>query len=135
MTNTARKNVAADLQVAPIDGLTFSAQASLRNDSITICLTGNGDVKAQEPLEAFLTALHAEASRVGAERVELDCRELLFMNSSCLKVLVSWIGAVQDAPVEQHYKISFLSNPQLHWQKRSLRALSCFAPDLVTINQ
>ena len=135
MNSIALVSDCAAFQVAPIEGPTFAAQAILCDGSIRVSLAGNGDVKAQDQLEIFLTALHVEASRLAVEQVELDCRELLFMNSCCLKGLVSWIGTVQDSPIEQHYKICFLSNPQLHWQKRSLRALSCFAPELVTITQ
>ena len=123
------------LRVPPILGPTFSAHANLRRETLRVALAGNGDVRAQDALEVFLTALHAEASRLGVTHVELDCQDLTFMNSCCLKALVSWIGAVQDAPAEVQYKICFLSNPRLHWQKRSFRALACFAAELVSIQQ
>ena len=123
------------LRVAAIMGPTFSAHANMRGEALRVSLVGNGDVRAQDALEVFLTGLHAEASRLGVALVELDCRDLQFMNSCCLKALVSWIGAVQDAPTEVQYKICFLSNPRLHWQKRSFRALTCFAAELVTIQQ
>jgi len=31
------------------------------------------------------------------------------------------------------YRIRFLSNPSILWQRRSLHALSCFAAELITI--
>jgi anti-anti-sigma factor len=124
---------AAVLDVAPITGPTFWASVAQDSEAFRVSLSGNGDVRAQEALEAFLGQLHGEAMRVGATQVELDCRELKFMNSCCLKALVSWIGAVQDSG--GHYRICFLSNPRLHWQKRSFRALTCFAAELVTIQQ
>jgi hypothetical protein len=45
---------------------------------------------------------------------------------------VSWIGEVSDLTAGQ-YRIRFLSNPSILWQRRSLHALSCFAAELVTI--
>lgn len=121
------------LDVAAITGPTFSAEVAHDTGTFRVSLAGNGDVRAQDELEAFLGQLHAEAMRLGVTQVELDCRELRFMNSCCLKALVSWIGAVQDSGGQ--YRICFLSNPRLHWQKRSFRALSCFAAQLVTVQQ
>ena len=123
------------LGVALIAIPTFNTQVNLANGVINVSLSGNGDVKVQDALETFLSALHAEATRLRVAAVELDCQELQFMNSSCLKQLVSWIGAVQDGPLEQQYQVVFLSNPRLAWQKRSFRALTCFAPELVVIQQ
>jgi hypothetical protein len=35
----------------------------------------------------------------------VDIHELYFINSSCLKALISWIGALNELPVEQRYRI------------------------------
>jgi anti-anti-sigma factor len=134
MNNAATfTNRAAVLDVAPIDDPTFTAAVACAGDGLLVTLAGNGDVRAQDALEVFLGQLHGEADRLGVTQVEIDCRELKFMNSCCLKALVSWIGAVQDSG--GHYRICFLSNPRLHWQKRSFRALTCFAAELVTVQQ
>ena len=45
-------------------------------------------------------------------------------------VSISAVATLEDAGEGQ---ISFLSNPNMHWQRRSLAALSCFAVDLVSI--
>jgi hypothetical protein len=121
------------LKLEPIVGPAFSATVTLADSVLGVALNGTGDVRAQEPLEGFLTALHVEASRLHVAEVKLDCRELQFMNSSCLKALVSWIAIVQESELSGQYKICFVSNPKLHWQRRSLNALRCFASDLVRI--
>jgi hypothetical protein len=63
----------------------------------------------------------------------VDFRELEFMNSSCFKCFVTWLGIVQDLEPTRQYKIVFASNRELHWQRRSLNALRCFAMGVVTI--
>ena len=63
--------------------------------------------------------------------VVADFRELVFMNSSCLKEFVRWIAQVEER--DEHYRIRFLSDPDAQWQSRSLQALRAFAPNLVTI--
>jgi hypothetical protein len=119
----------------PVSRGDFSARVVYKENSILVELVGNGDVHAQDVLETFLAALHNEVTRRGFTSVEIDCHELVFMNSTCLKAIVSWIAVVQEADASSQYKICFLSNPRLHWQKRSMRAISCFAADLVTIQE
>ena len=40
---------------------------------------------------------------------------------------------VQELPVPSQYRIVLVSSPEMHWQRRSLHALSCLATQLVTI--
>jgi hypothetical protein len=63
--------------------------------------------------------------------VRCDFRRLGFMNSSCFKSFVVWIDTVKNAPIA--YKISFLTDPNLHWQRRSLEALRRLAVNVVSI--
>ena len=46
-------------------------------------------------------------------------------------------GVIEDVVQEQprRYKVRFLSNPNFHWQKRSLHSLRCFAVELVSITE
>jgi hypothetical protein len=45
---------------------------------------------------------------------------------------VSWISTVQETPAPYH--VQFVSTAQRRWQKRSLHAIACFAPELVSID-
>ncbi len=101
--------------------------------SILVRCRGNADLRAREPLESLLGRVDAEARRLRVAEVEVDLRDLEFMNSSCFKSFVSWIGRVQDLEPEMQYRIRFVSNPSMHWQQRSLHALRCFAVELVSI--
>ena len=40
---------------------------------------------------------------------------------------------MQETAPGERYPIAFHSKAQMHWQRRSLDALRCFALDLVTI--
>ena len=95
-------------------------------------LWGTADLRVTDSVEAILTRVHQQALELGIPEVQMDLRELEFMNSSCFKSFVSWISEVSDLTAGQ-YRIRFLSNPSILWQRRSLHALSCFAAELVTI--
>lgn len=111
----------------------LSVDGNAEGACVTVRFRGTADAEAKADLDAVVKALHAEATRLAATSVVVDFRELEFMNSSSFKSFVSWLALVQDQPAAQQYKIRFLSNPSMHWQRRSLAALSCFAVDLVTI--
>lgn len=101
--------------------------------SVSVRFAGTADMRAHAPLESLLPALHAEVTRFEATEVVVDFRKLEFMNSSCFKVFLTWLAKVQELDAERRYKLKFLSNGTIHWQKRSLEALRCFATDLVTV--
>lgn len=109
-------------------------RASLtREDAALIAkLCGTADLRVTDSVEAILNRVHQKALELAIPEVQVDLRELEFMNSSCFKSFVSWISEVSDLTAGQ-YRIRFLSNPSILWQRRSLHALSCFAADLVTI--
>jgi hypothetical protein len=69
---------------------------------------------------------------MAVNEVAFDFRDLYFMNSSCFKAFVTWIDVVSRATAKG-YKIRFLTNPRLHWQRRSLEALRCLSPNVVQL--
>ena len=108
------------------------AQLTREDTGLVAKLSGTADLRVTDSVEAILTRVHQKAIELGIPEVRMDLRELEFMNSSCFKSFVSWISEVSDLTTGQ-YRIRFLSNPSILWQRRSLHALSCFAAELVTI--
>ena len=122
-------------EVAAMTGEDFSCKATHDGAVISANLNGNADYAALDGVEMLLTRMHAEAKRHAVSEVVVDLRQLEFMNSSCFKCFVSWINDIQELPETAQYKVRFVSNPAMHWQKRSLHSLSCFAVDLITISE
>jgi hypothetical protein len=121
------------LELVPIAQAAFATETTLEGSVISIRFAGNADMRAISELEAFLPRLHAEAQKVGCTEVVVNFHSLEFMNSSCFKSFVGWISSIQELAGDKQYRIRFLSNAKLHWQRRSLHALRCFAIDLVSI--
>ena len=44
------------------------------------------------------------------------------------------VVSLQEMEEERRYKVRFLSNPKLHWQRRSLEALRHLAPNVVHVD-
>ncbi len=123
----------SQLAISPVRESDFSASAQVDGASLQTAITGNADLNVKERLDEFLLSIHHHAVTNSIGEVTVDVRNLEFINSSCLKAFVTWISSVQAQPTEKQYRIVFLSSPRLHWQRRSLHALSCFANDLVSI--
>jgi hypothetical protein len=102
-------------------------------DRVAVTLKGSGDHAAHQPFADLFARLHALLVERGAREVSVDIRDLEFLSASCLKTLVTWIGAVAELSHESQYRVRFRSNPRRHWQRRSVEALRCFATDLVFI--
>ena len=94
---------------------------------------GRAEVAAKEVLGAFLRAVDGELVQRSASTVTVDFRKLTFMNSSCFKDFVVWLSEVRKRPLANRYKLRFVSNPGVRWQRASLSTLSTFAVDLVEI--
>lgn len=120
-------------ELATIEEGKFSAVVVHDGVEIVVKLVGNADVSAKPHLGALLSNVHEQALQHRVARVQVDLRELAFMNSSCFKDLISWLDKVREVGASGPYQVLFLSRASLHWQRRSLHALSCFAQDLVTI--
>jgi hypothetical protein len=119
--------------VRPVQDVEFSAEAHGSGRLFNLKMAGTADLNVKIQLDQFIGSVHDEALRISAEEVVVDLRQLEFMNSSCLKTLVWWIGVVQDMAAGTAYRITFLSSPSMYWQRRSLHALACLASGLVSI--
>ena len=119
--------------VDAVAGNVLTADAAEADGVVSARVRGTADAECRAELDTFVKALHQQAAQHGVQKVVVDFRELKFMNSSSFKLFVTWLAQVNELPANAKYRIHFLSNPNLHWQRRSLAALSCFAVDLVTI--
>lgn len=109
----------------------FACSPSLEDERLQVTFSGTGDVAAVELLGGYLKRLHREAQRVGVREVRCDFRKLTFMNSSCFKAFVVWIDTVKTS--DHGYRICFVTDPEMHWQRRSLEALRRLATSVVSI--
>jgi hypothetical protein len=111
----------------------FAIAGQLDGQRIKITAWGYADMRCQTALQEFLAAVDTEATRLEVDEVAVDIRTLDFMSSGCFKHFVTWLATAKQQV--RKYKIAFVSNPALHWQKLSLRALSCFAPEVVSVRE
>jgi hypothetical protein len=110
------------------------AIAANKGDPICLTISGNADMEMVPLLGPFLQQFHEKIGELGVRLVLVDLRNLYFMNSSCIKALLTWIASVKKLTLGDLYRVQFLTNPKQHWQKRSLRAIQDFAPSIVVVD-
>jgi len=120
------------MEIDPLVSTGFQLTPRHENDKLIVSFSGNGDMSAVDALGRFLKRVHSEATGLGVSEVAFDFRDLYFMNSSCFKAFVTWID-VASRMTAKAYTIRFLTNPRLHWQRRSLDALRCLSPNVVRV--
>jgi anti-anti-sigma factor len=123
----------ARLTLEPLVASEFFLVVAENGDQVRLRLSGSVDMDAVPMLDPFLRRLHAEVLRERFRLVVFDLSGLQFMSSSPLQCFVAYINLVNKLAAEQRYGVRFVSNPKLHWQRRSLEALYRFAPDVVSI--
>jgi hypothetical protein len=116
-----------------VEANTFKASLAVENSSWHMKWAGTADLLVQDKLGEFLTAAHQCATSYLANRVVVDVTDLKFINSSCLKNVVSWLITVKNGAKDRQYHIAFRINPKAAWQDRSFTAMACMCADLVTL--
>lgn len=109
----------------------FALLPLIDTNPLTVKVSGNGDAEACAPFEGFLAQLHDVVLQGGQGAVRLDLSELYFMNSSCIRVLASWVHGVKAAG--NAYQVHIHMNPGQPWQRRSLQPIKRLAPLVVKL--
>jgi anti-anti-sigma factor len=111
----------------------LAADGAAEGDFVKVRLRGSAELGAKATLDEFLGDVFVASH--GRREVIVDITALEYMNSSSLRSFLSWIVRVRDLPEEQRQKIRFLSNPELHWQQRSLHSLVSMCGDMIEVEK
>jgi hypothetical protein len=121
------------LRVPDVKNDGFFVSAEMHGALVRVRIKGNADMQSLTDLDAFLRALYVQVLKLAVNEVSFDMRDLYFMNSSCLRCFVTFIIDDADLGTAQRFRIKFISNPTLHWQRKSLDALKACGDDLVSV--
>lgn len=94
----------------------------------------SGTVEMREPgdvLNPYWLLVDEETRRRGIRKVEVDMRDLSFMNSSGILTLVRWITKAKLHPPEAGYQIVLQYDRNVTWQRTSIPTLAKLAPHVV----
>lgn len=119
----------SDTAFSPLsaDGLSIAPQAS--GDVLRVKMTGAVEMRDPgELLNPYWTALDDEARAKSLKRVDVDLRDVSFMNSSGILTLVRWITKVKT---HSAYTMTLQYDRNVTWQRTSIPTLAKLAPKIV----
>ena len=101
------------MDILELEGLTGTV--GIQGGDCLVMLRGTADFEARPALAAWIRQLHDEATLQRLDRVVVDIRELEFMSSLCVNVLVGWLVTIMELPVAQHYRVHFIWTRSRFW--------------------
>lgn len=114
----------------PLTVDTLSITPRLNGDTLHVSMSGA--VEMRDPgdvLNPYWTLVDEEARRSNLKVVELDVRDLNFMNSSGILTLVRWITRCKSHG--DGYRLVLQYDRNVTWQRSSIPTLAKLAPNVV----
>lgn len=124
--------MSSDPMISPLNAEGLSVTPS--NDGGVIRLAVSGAVEMRDPgalLNPYWSRVDEETRRTGTKRVEVDLRDLNFMNSSGILTLVRWITKAKTHPSNDAYQLVLQYDRNVTWQRTSIPTLAKLAPNVV----
>ena len=118
------------------EGLQITPQAG--DDSMRVVVSGA--VEMRDPgdvLNPYWNAVDEQARERSLRRVELDLRDVSFMNSSGILTLVRWITKLKGIQLkgEPVYQLVLEYDRNVTWQRTSIPTLAKLAPAAVITSE
>jgi hypothetical protein len=116
---------------APLSADGVNLVPKLDNNVLRIAMSGA--VEMRDPgivLNPYWNGIDDEVRQRGIQRVEVDLRNLNFMNSSGILTLVRWITRAKGHGAKG-YRIVLLFDRNVTWQRTSIPTLAKLAPEMV----
>ena len=105
-------------------------------DAKAVRLYFKGMLYIEDPAREFLPYLRALQNgvvREGLDEVLIDLAGLELMNSSSLRILISFLSDVDSLKAEQQYRIRIRYNPKITWQAAQIPMLSKLRPEFIQL--
>ncbi|HWA77145.1 MAG TPA: hypothetical protein VG937_32640 [Polyangiaceae bacterium] len=117
--------------VDDVRGEVFSTSSRQLGPRLVVELVGCLDMQTAPTLKLFLGQLLPHAESGAVDEVEFNIEQLYLLSSSAISCLATWLKAVRA--LEQACPVTFVTNANLGWQRRSLDPLRRLAEKMVRI--
>jgi len=100
----------------------------------TMRIRMSGAVEMRDPgelLTPYWNKVDEKAVQQSIRRIEVDMRDLNFMNSSGILTLVRWITKAKTHSTDNAYQLVLQYDRNVTWQRTSIPTLAKLAPDVV----
>lgn len=122
-------------ELGKVQGLVQEKMSAQVVDGGTIAFKGSISLRVPaEVLRPFFADVHAACIADGIQELALDFVELEFMNSSSIRVLVTWLDWIAAEQEAKQYVLHFRTKPGVTWQRTTLSVLQTLSKKHVKIS-
>jgi hypothetical protein len=122
----------ASTPITPLYAEGLNVVPTIEGDVMRVKMSGAVEMRDPgELLTPYWNKLDEKARERSLHRVEVDMRDLNFMNSSGILTLVRWITKAKTHPRENAYQLVLQYDRNVTWQRTSIPTLAKLAPDVV----
>jgi len=103
-------------------------------DAADTTVTFHGCVDLQDPepvISPFFDKIHTKILQENIKEVNLNFKDLNFLNSSGIKTITKWIMKIPALSDDKKYKMKLIYSEDITWQRTSLMILTYLAPGSV----
>jgi hypothetical protein len=127
--------MSSETVVPPFNAEGLSVFPKVRDGVLQVLISGAVEMRDPgELLNPYWIKLDEEARRLRIKDIEVDLRDLSFMNSSGLLTLVRWITRAKSHTTDA-YRMTLRYDRNVTWQRASIPTLAKLAPELVTATE
>lgn len=122
-------NSISKIEIPKIDGLTMAVESDAR-------LILRGTIATREPnqnIGKFFQSLHAGILASHLSAFVVDVTELTFVNSSAIRLFIDWAMWLNQLPVGDRYRLTFVTSRNITWQATNFSALRSLVGNVVFV--
>jgi hypothetical protein len=118
--------------IQPLSAEGISITPQIHDEALRLKMSGAVEMRDPgELLNPFWTNIDETVRSRGIKRVEVDMRDVNFMNSSGILTLVRWITKAKTHAPDAAYAVVLQYDRNVTWQRTSIPTLAKLAPKVV----
>ena len=117
--------------ITDIESQLFNTSSSIVGNRLIVALSGCLDMDTTPLLKSFLEPLIRDLQAGIVSAIEFETGQLYLMSSSSISCFATWIKSLMNTQPE--WRVTFKTNPNLSWQRRTLDPIRRLAEHLVSI--
>lgn len=118
--------------IQPLSAEGISITPLIQDEALRLKMSGAVEMRDPgELLNPFWTNIDETVRSRGIKRVEVDMRDVNFMNSSGILTLVRWITKAKTHGPDSAYAVVLQYDRNVTWQRSSIPTLAKLAPKVV----
>lgn len=103
----------------------------------SVLISISGEIDMRDPAKSilpYLIRIHEAAITRDIKIIDIDVRELSYVNSSGIKTIISWLMLSKNIADNKRYHVRIIQNSDIPWQESTFPVIQKLFPELITFS-